>query len=73
MILGSLVGPDSAVGRVGTELDDRLGKAFLDAFVTNEKINEEIINNPVIMKELTAVVSKALAAENAGGHPKDLD
>jgi hypothetical protein len=77
MILGSLVdGPEGFI-----ELDKNLGKSVgdehVDAFheeaadvvlnevLTNPVINDAMMRNPVIMKELHAAVTKYFAARKA--------
>jgi hypothetical protein len=78
MILGSLVDPvegfihlDKNLGRsLGDEhvdaFHEEAGDVVINEFLTNPAINDVIMRNPVVMKELHAAVTKHFAGRKAG-------
>jgi len=65
MILGSLL-PHEKFTRLSTEHVDELTKIAMDAMTENPVIDEQIRQNPVIMKELSEVVARALNKDDKG-------
>lgn len=62
MILGSVMGIEG-VSKLDTGRMDEVLQIALDEITSNPIIDEQLRNNPVIMKELTAVVTRSLGAD----------
>jgi hypothetical protein len=59
MLIGHLL-PLEMISRLDTKRIDELTEIALNEFVENPTIDEQIRQNPVIMKELGAVISRSL-------------
>ena len=59
MLIGHLISPE-AISQLDPKRLDELTEVAMKAFVENTIIDEEIRKNPVIMKELSAVVARSL-------------
>ena len=65
MILGHLL-PLETISRLDTNRVDELTKIAMNELNENPIIDEQIRQNPVIMKELASIVSRSLKADEQG-------
>jgi len=73
MIVGSIIGLEE-VGKLDTNRLDEVTQAVLDEIRTNPIIDEQIRQNPVIMRELNTTVTQVLRGEKRppAEHPHSL-